>query len=54
MATTVKKTQKRATKKLAISKSVNSYAKAPFFVNKAKAMESMLKQHGLPKDLAQA
>jgi|JI102314DRNA_FD_contig_21_7927831_length_209_multi_5_in_0_out_0_1 hypothetical protein len=52
MAATVKKIQrKRPAKKVAISKKVKSYIKAPLFVKKAKVMEAILKEHGLPQEL---
>lgn len=56
MASTAKKIQrKRTTKKsVAISRKVKSYAKAPFFVKKAEAMEAILKKHGLPQSFAHA
>ncbi|MFZ2905446.1 MAG: hypothetical protein WAZ98_04515 [Cyclobacteriaceae bacterium] len=56
MATATKKVQRKRTakKSVAISKKVKSYDKAPFFVKKAKAMEAILKAHGLPSELAHA
>lgn len=56
MAATAKKVQRKRTakKSVAISKKVKSYNKAPVFVNKAKAMEAILKEHGLPGELAHA
>lgn len=56
MAATAKKTQRKRTAKkgVIISKKVKSYDKATFFVKKAKAMEAILKTHGLPHELAHA
>lgn len=56
MTAIAKKTQKkRSTKKsVTISKKVKSYAKTPFFVKKAEAMETLLKEHGMPHELAHA
>jgi hypothetical protein len=56
MAATVKKIQRKRTakKSVTISKKVKSYDKTPFFVKKAKAMEDILKIHGLPRELAHA
>ncbi len=51
MASTAKKNQKKRTlnKSIAISKNVKSYEKTPLFAKKAKAMEAILKEHGLPR-----
>lgn len=56
MAAKAKKTQRKRTakKSVVISKKVKSYDKAPFFVKKAKAMDAILKEHGLPHELAHA
>lgn len=50
MATGVKKARKKAGSKKAVvvSKKVKDYSKNPFFVKKAKAMEALLKKHGMP------
>jgi hypothetical protein len=56
MATTSKKVQRKPTTntKVVISKKVKNHDKAPFFVEKAEAMEALLKEHGLPHELAHA
>jgi len=55
MGITVKKSKKKpASKKVVISKKVKDYSKDPFFVKKAKQMEALLKEHGLPKEVAHA
>lgn len=41
-------------KAVAVSKKVKDYSKDPFFVRKAKQMEALLKEHGLPKETAHA
>lgn len=50
MATSVKKSSRRKTpsKSLIVSKNVKDYSKDPFFVEKSKAMEAVLKKHGVP------
>jgi hypothetical protein len=56
MSTTVKRARRKATAKKAVvvSKKVKDYSKATFFVKKAKEMETLLKEHGLPKKMAHA
>jgi hypothetical protein len=53
MAETTKKATKTSNSKksVAVSKKVKSHGKDPFFVKKAKAMESILKKHGLPNTM---
>ena len=48
MATAVKKLSKKAGSKkpvMVVSKKVRDYSKDPFFVKKAKAIETLLKRH---------
>jgi hypothetical protein len=57
MATATKKTAKKVAsskKAVVVNKKVKDYGNDPFFVKKAKAMEAVLKKHGLPDSLAQA
>ena len=53
MAKAMKKTQKKniSKKSVAVNKKVKDHGKDPFFVKKAKAMESLLKKHGLPNSV---
>jgi hypothetical protein len=51
MATTVKKAARNkhsSPKSVVVSKKVKDYGSNPFFAKKAKAMEEVLKKHGLP------
>lgn len=52
----VKKLEKKGSPKKAvvISKKVKDYGNDPFFVKKAKSMESILKKHRLPNLVARA
>jgi|GEM_PF-5021470 len=54
MAITVKKIRKKVGSKKAVivSKKVKDHSKDPFFVKKAKAMETLLKKHGMPNAMA--
>lgn len=56
MVSPVKRSRKKiASKKtVAISKKVQDYGSDPFFVKKAKAMETVLKKRGLPNSIAHA
>lgn len=51
-----KKSLKKGTAKKAIvvSKKVKDYGNDPFFVKKAKAMQAILKKHGLPASVTKA
>jgi hypothetical protein len=50
MATTIKKTVKRITpqKGIVVSKKVKDYHNDPYFEKKAKEMEALIKEYGLP------
>ena len=54
METAVKKIRRKAGSKKAVvvSKKVKDYSKDPFFVKKAKAMETLLKKHGMSTAMA--
>jgi hypothetical protein len=57
MASTAKKNTRKAPlqkKPMVVSEKVKGYVNDPFFVKKAKAMEAVLKKHGLPDPLAGA